>query len=78
MEKNDEKEFELVLKKIGERIQYLREKANLTQENMAEGKYSIEYKYLQRIEYGQKNITLKTIYKLCKKLGVDMKDIFDD
>ncbi len=44
---------------------------------MAEGKYAIEYKYLQRIEYGQKNITLKTIFKICKKLNIHPKELFD-
>lgn len=71
---NDEKEFQLFLSRFGEQIRHLREEAKLTQEEMSE---LIDYKYFQKIEYGQKNITLKTIYKICKKLNISPKDLFN-
>ncbi len=75
--KNDNNDFDQFSKQLGKRITKLREKANLTQEEMAGGKHAIEYKYYQKIEYGQKNITMKTLFKICKKLNIQPKDLFD-
>ena len=53
---------------VGRRIKELREAKGLTQEDMT--RFGFEYKYYQRIEYGEKNVTLKTLRKVAKALGV--------
>lgn len=62
------------MKMAGQSIKKHRELANLTQEDMSD---IADYKYYQKIEYGQKNITLKTIFKICKKLNIQPKDLFN-
>jgi len=37
--------------------------------------HGFEYKYYQRIEYGQKNLSLKTLNKLAKAFGVPVGDL---
>ncbi len=63
------------LKKFGQKLKDRREENSLTQEQCAE-LTGIEYKYFQRIEQGQTNITLKTIHKICQKLNINPKDLF--
>jgi transcriptional regulator with XRE-family HTH domain len=38
-------------------------------------KHGFEYKYYQRIEYGQKNLSLKTLNKLAKAFGVSIDEM---
>lgn len=71
-----DKEFTEFMQVIGENIKHCRETAGFTQEEMDSGEYPIEYKFYQQIEYGKKNIALKTLYKICKKLKVDPANIF--
>ncbi len=68
-----DKEFHDFLLIVGQNIKKYRERAKITQEEMAD---LVDYKYYQRIEYGQKNITLKTVLKIAKKLNVQPKDLF--
>ena len=72
-----ENEFEILLRALGHKIKEYREKINLTQEDMADGNYTVDYKYYQRIESGKRNITIKTLFKLSKKLNVPLKDLLD-
>ncbi len=72
-----EHEFELLLRHLGQRIKEYREKSELTQENMSEGIHPIEYKYYQRIESGKRNLTLRTLFKISKKLNIPLKDLLD-
>ena len=66
------------LEKFGKNLKSYRNEAGLTQENMAEkGELEFVYKYYQEIEYGNKNITLWSIYKLCKKLKITPQELFD-
>ncbi len=69
-----EKEIQEFMTLVGQSIKKHRESADLTQEDMSD---IADYKYYQKIEYGQKNITLKTIYKICKKLNIQPKDLFN-
>lgn len=75
--KKDDKEFAEFLKQIGINIKKYRISSGLTQENMDGGQYPIDYKFFQRIEYGEKNITLKTLFKICKKLNIDPVKLFE-
>jgi transcriptional regulator with XRE-family HTH domain len=38
--------------------------------------FGFEYKYYQRIEYGQKNLSLKTLNKLAKAFGIELAELF--
>ena len=44
---------------------------------MEVGDFGIEYKFYQRIEAG-KSINLQTFYKVCKRLDIHPKEIFND
>ncbi len=63
-------------RKLGERIKELRKKANLTQNKLSEN-VGISEKYLQYIEKGSRQPSLKTIYKLAEAIRVKTKDLFD-
>jgi len=57
-------------KSVGKNVRTLRNKKNLTQEDLA-GLAGIDYKYLQMIESKTPpNISLKTVEKLAKALKV--------
>ncbi len=60
---------------LGKRIQLLREKKGLTQEEL-EGKTGVNAKYISAVEQGKKNVTIKTLEKLAKGLDVDLYELF--
>lgn len=62
-------------KRLGKRIQRLRKKAGLTQEQLAE-KVGISMKYVQFIENARRIPALKTLYKIARALGVKSSDLF--
>ena len=59
---------------VGKRVRELRIARGLKQEDMCQ--FGFDYKYYQRIEYGEKNLTLKTLNKLAKGLGVPVSELF--
>ena len=61
--------------KLGVRIKYLREKAGLTQEKLAE-KSGISLDYLGKIEVNINKPGLKTIIKLANALKIEPYKIF--
>ena len=69
----DEQEF---YTKLGKRIKFLREKAHLTQEKLAE-KSGISLDYLGKIEVNINKPGLKTLLKLSNALSVSIKVLFD-
>ncbi len=69
---NFDKEYE----SLGLRIKYLREQANLTQEQLAE-KAGISLDYLGKIEVSINKPGLKTVFKIAKALKVPAKNLFD-
>lgn len=69
----NENEFYL---RLGKRIKYLREKAHLTQEKLAE-KSDISLDYMGKIEVNINKPGLKTILKLSNALDVPIKEFFD-
>lgn len=75
MQKAGESEFSFVLIQIGNRIKEIRQKAGKTQDRMAEGPFPIDIRNYQRIEAGEQNITVETLFKLAKKLDCKMADI---
>jgi len=63
-----------VLKLLGRRARQLREERGLSQEEMS--RFGFDLKYYQRIEYGEKNITVKTLNRLAAALDVAIADLF--
>lgn len=61
---------------IGQRITRLRIQKNLSQQKFA-NEADIERSYLTHIEKGRKNISINTLQKITKALGVSLKDFFD-
>lgn len=66
----------MILNTFGERIKYLREKQNLPQAKLAQTT-GIVREQISRIENGQINPTLETVYKLSEALNITMTELFD-
>jgi len=65
---------ERLMRLVGKRVRELRLAKGLRQEDMCQ--FGFEYKYYQRIEYGQKNLSLKTLNKLAKAFGIRIAELF--
>jgi len=68
-----------ILKGIGSRIQSIRTKLGITQDELGE-KVGLNPKYISAIECGQRNITIKTLEKIANGLGVELFELllFDE
>lgn len=64
-----------LFKKLGVRIEFLRKKKKMTQEELAE-KSGLHRAYFWDIENGR-NISIKTAYKIAQALGVSLSELFD-
>ncbi len=64
-----------ISKKVGRRINIVRRKKNLTQEDLASG-VGVHVSTLGRIERGESNPPLQTINKISQALRVKTKDLF--
>lgn len=64
-----------LLASLGKRIQSVREKQGLTQEQLEE-KTGVNTKYISAIERGQKNVTVKTLAKIASGLQIELYEIF--
>jgi transcriptional regulator with XRE-family HTH domain len=62
---------------IGKRIRYYRKNVGLTQEQLAE-KAGLHNTYIGQIERGEKNATIKIIYKIAVALDVPLDVLFSD
>lgn len=60
---------------LGKRIQLIRERRGLTQEELEE-KSGVNTKYISAIERGQKNTTVKTLEKIAKGLNIELYELF--
>lgn len=65
------------LKRFGERVRGLRERAGLSQEALA-AKAGIHRTYMGGVERGERNICLRNIVRLAAALGVLPRDLFDE
>jgi transcriptional regulator with XRE-family HTH domain len=65
---------DLVLQDFGNRLRQLRKARNLRQLDVES--LGLSYKYYQRLEAGQVNPTLLTLYKLATAFRVSVSDIF--
>ena len=63
-----------IQKQVGARLRAIRVEKKLTQEALEEK--GISSRYYSRIERGTANPTLGTLEGICKKMGVQMEDLF--
>lgn len=63
------------LKKIGKRIQELRELQNLSQQDFA-AKINYDKSNMSRLEAGRTNMTVTTLEKVSKALNVELVELF--
>jgi len=68
-------EKEPILLAFGQRVQELRKKRNLSQEQLADMS-GVHRTYIGMVERAEKNITLRNIKKIAEALGVNIKDLF--
>jgi len=69
---------DVYLRKLGKRIRELREAKGLTQEDFDDGtRLGITARGLQEIEYGNNNAKIYTLYKIARRLGVNVGDLLD-
>ena len=64
-----------ILQLFGRRVRRLREKAGLSQEELA-ARAGIHRTYIGGIERGERNIGLKNISRIAKALGVPITKLF--
>ncbi|RJQ27952.1 XRE family transcriptional regulator [Candidatus Parcubacteria bacterium] len=63
-----------VLKKFGEKMQKVRQSKGVTQEELA-ARLAMHRTYIGLIERGERNPTIRTLYKITKALKVDSKEL---
>ena len=61
--------------RVGARIRQLRKAAGLTQERLAR-KAGMDYKYLGSVERGERNMTLDSLERVVRALGVEPYELF--
>ncbi len=64
-----------ILDALGSKIQIIREKRGLTQEELGD-RAGLNAKYVSSIERGQKNATIKTLVKIANGLGIELYELF--
>jgi transcriptional regulator with XRE-family HTH domain len=69
-------EFQL-LNQLGSRIKKIRLEKGMAQNELA-NKCNFENASLSRIESGKTNLTLRSLYKICKALDIYITDLFID
>lgn len=67
--------YQVLYKKVGERIEWLRKEKGMTQEQLAE-KSNLHRAYFWDIENGR-NISIKTAYNIARALGVKLSQLFN-
>ncbi len=63
-----------ILEKFGQKMQKVRKDSGISQENLA-GKLSMHRTYIGMIERGERNPTIRTLYKIAKALKVSSSDL---
>jgi|JI10StandDraft_1071094.scaffolds.fasta_scaffold17919_10 transcriptional regulator with XRE-family HTH domain len=75
--RKDQSEYRAFLKEIGSRLKNRRQELNLTQEGMEGEPFPFLVRDWQNVEYGRRNITIQTVFKICKKLKIQPGDLMD-
>jgi transcriptional regulator with XRE-family HTH domain len=63
-----------ILQKFGEKLQKVRKSQDVSQEELA-AKLSMHRTYVGMIERGERNPTVRTLYKIAKALKVKSSDL---
>lgn len=66
--------YQVLYKKVGERIEYLRKEKGFTQEELAE-KSGLHRAYFWDVEKGR-NISIKTAYNIARALNTNLSELF--
>ena len=61
---------------VGRRLRTLRAAAGLSQERLAE-KAGVHSTYIGQVERGQKNVTIDSLSRIIKPLGVSLSEFFE-
>jgi XRE family transcriptional regulator, regulator of sulfur utilization len=64
-------------KLIGENIRIYRKKAGLSQEKLAENA-DLHPVYISQVECAERAITIDSLLKITKALGIHLRDVMDD
>jgi len=64
-----------IIKSVGEKIRQKRIELNLSQETLCYDA-NIPRNQVGRIERGEISTTITTLYKICKALKIEIKDLF--
>ncbi|PJZ76223.1 helix-turn-helix domain-containing protein [Leptospira neocaledonica] len=70
-------EYEEFIRKVGLKIKEIRVEKGITQEQMEEGDHGVSYRTVQDIENGQSHPSVRSIFKISKRLKVKPKDLLD-
>jgi transcriptional regulator with XRE-family HTH domain len=63
-------------KTLGRKIRFFREQNRLTQEKLAE-KAELAPSYISDVERGRENISVDTLHRIAKALGVHIRELFE-
>jgi transcriptional regulator with XRE-family HTH domain len=66
----DEKKYQKIIMRVSDNVRVQRAAAGLSQEDMAD--FGFNYRDYQRIESGEHNLTLKSLYRLAEAFKVDI------
>lgn len=69
--------FQQIVLDVGRKIREFRRNRDWTQEQTAE-KFGIALRNYQQIERGQQNLTIKTLVRLARLLGVKTIELFEE
>ncbi len=69
-------EYEDYLKRIGEKIMHLRKEKGITQIELAKI-LGTKHTQIGRLERGEANATIKTLFTIAKELGVSITELMD-
>jgi transcriptional regulator with XRE-family HTH domain len=64
-----------ILKSVGMRIRVLRKARGMSQEKLAE-RAGLHFTYVGGVERGERNISVKNLWKIARGLKVEMSDLF--
>lgn len=63
-----------ILEKFGEKVQKVRKSRGISQEELA-SRLAMHRNYIGMVERGERNPTIRTLYKIAKALKVDSSDL---
>lgn len=66
----------MIQKTVGLRIKELRNKLNISQEELAD-RSNIHRTYIASLEVGKRNVSIVTLEKIVKALDVSLSEFFD-